>query len=367
LDVHKDQITVALISRDSQQVENFEIRNESKGIRRLTRRLGRAGKESVQIAYEAGPCGYALQRQLQGLGFSCVVIAPSLIPVKPGERIKTDRRDAEKLARSLRANLLTEVRPPTPAEEAARDLFRCRQDARADITRARHRLSKMLLRRGHVYRVGKNWTLGHRNWMRKLRFEDPCSQAVFDDYWVALEHLEQRIDQLDQRLAELADTETYRERAGWLRCFRGIDTVTAMGILTELHGFDRFTDPRQLKAYLRLVPSEHSSAARQSRGGITKAGNSSVRRLLIEAAWHYRHRPGVGVKLRQRRREQPVKMIALADRAQQRLHRRYSRLVLGRGKQPQKAAVAVARELAGFVWAALYLYPRLEEAAVATN
>lgn len=250
--------------------------------------------------------------------------------------------------------MLTFVRPPSEEEEAVRDLCRCREDAVQDLTRARHRLSKMLLRRGFVYRQGRNWTGKHRQWLRGLRFEDLATRTVFEDYLTAVETLEERIRALEQRLEELAAEDPYRERVGWLCCFRGIKTVTAMTILAELHDFRRFSDPRRLMSYLGLVPSEHSSSDKVRRGSITKAGNSHVRRVLVEASWHYRHRPAVGVQLRKRREGQPKEIIALADKAQRRLHRRFHRLVLASGKLPQKAIVAIARELVGFLWAALY-------------
>jgi transposase len=297
-------------------------------------------------------------RQFQAAGVGCQVVAPSLVPVRPGERIKTDRRDARKLAEMLRAGLLVEVHPPSEQEESLRDLCRCREDLKENLLRARHRLGKMLLRRGLVYREGGNWTCRHREWLQKLRFERDIDRFVFGEYLAGVEIQEARLFAVEQKLVEVSESEPWVERIGWLRCFRGIDTVTAMTIVAELHDFRRFHSPRQLMCYLGLVPREYSSGESQHRGGLTKAGNSHVRRVLVEAAWHYRHRPAVGVKLRQRRRGQPAAMIALADRAQQRLYGRYGRLVLGRGKPPTKAVAAMARELAGFVWAALYLYPQ---------
>lgn len=361
LDVHQRDIVVAVLKAGEDEVLEWKVANEDRGVRRLVRKLVEVAPGEMVCAYEAGPCGYALQRQLLGAGIACQVVAPSLVPIKPGERIKTDRRDARKLAQHLRAGLLTEVHPPSEDDEAVRDLCRCREDAKEDLMRSRHRLSKMLLRRGLVYRAGKNWTKGHREWLGRLRFERSADQAVFDDYRLAIEQLEERLCGLEERLTEVADSDLYRERVGWLRCFRGIDTVTAMTIVAELHDFARFRSPRQLMAYLGLVPSEHSSGESIHRGAITKSGNRHVRRLLVQAAWHHRHRPAVGALLRRRRRGQPAAIIGLADRAQQRLHRRYSRLLLARRKPPQKAVVAVARELVGFLWAALYLYPRLQE------
>ncbi len=357
MDVHKKDIVVALLAPGTEEPMEWKLRNEPRAVRRLAKRLRREAIGELQCVYEAGPCGYTLQRQLVGQGIATDVVAPSLIPVKPGERIKTDRRDARKLAAAARAQMLTVVRPPSEDEEAVRDLCRCREDAREDLTRARHRLSKMLMRRGFVYRAGRNWTQRHRGWLRSVQFEDLATRTVFEDYLAVVEQGEERIRALESRLEEIAQEEPYRERVGWLRCFRGIDTVTAMTILAELHDFRRFDDPRRLMSYLGLVPSEHSSGEKTRRGAITKAGNSHARRVLVEAAWHYRHRPAVGLKLRRRREGQPREIVAVADRAQRRLHRRFHRLVLASGKTSQQAVVAIARELVGFLWAALYLYP----------
>ena len=273
------------------------------------------------------------------------MIAPALIPMRPGDRVKTDRRGARKLAELLRADLLTAVHPPTIDQEAVRDLCRAREDAVADRTRARHRLSKLLLRRGIAY-DGRNWTLRHRRWLLTLRFEHPAAQATFDDYLRALEGVEERLRTLEQELAACAASDDYREAVGLLRCFRGVDTVTALTVLAELGDVTRFGSARQLMSYLGLTPSEHSSGARQRRGPITKTGNSHVRRILVESAWHYCHPPRVGAVLRKRREGQPGWAVVLADRAQARLHRRHRRLA-AHGKPSVVANVAVARELAG--------------------
>jgi transposase len=354
LDAHKKAISVAA-AFPGRPLEQWTADNTVASVRRLVRKLEREARGSeVRCCYEAGPCGYALKRQLEREGkVVCEVVAPSLIPIKPGERIKTDRRDAKKLCEMLRAGLLTEVHPPTPDQEAVRDLCRCREDAKADLHRSRHRLGKLLLRRAMVWHPDKKaWSRAHRQWLRTVRFDLPTDQAVFDDYLLAIEHLEERIKNLDTKLAAVADEPLYREHVGWLRCFRGIDTTTAITILAELHGVQRFHSPRQLAAYLGLVPSEYSSSDRTRRGSITKAGNGHIRRVLIEASWHYRHPPGVGAALSKRRARQPARVIAIADRAQQRLHRRYRRLT-ERGKPANKAVVATARELVAFLWAAL--------------
>lgn len=352
MDVHKASISVAALFPGQEKAAEWTIAHNEASIRKLVKKLEKeaAGGE-IRACYEAGPCGYALQRRLGEAKIVCEVIAPSLIPVKPGEHIKTDRRDARKQVFLFKAGLLTEVHAPTREQEAIRDLCRCREDLTEDLQRARHRLVKMLLRRGIIF-PGKAWTKAHREWVATQRFDNAFDQAVFDDYRIAITYLEQRLKSLDDQLERAADTDAYRKPIGWLRCFRGIDTLTALTILAELHGFERFDSPRQLTAYLGLVPREHSSGESRRRGSITKAGNAHVRRVLVEAAWHYRHRPGVGKSLKQRRRGQPTAAIAIADVAQQRLHRRYRRLD-ERGMPRTKVVVAVARELVGFLWAAI--------------
>ena len=310
LDAHKNSISVAILPAGRGRVVEWQVANEPAAVRRLARKLEREAPGEVRCCYEAGPCGYALPRQLQAAGVICEVVAPSLIPVKPGERIKTDRRDAIKLAELLRAGLLTEVHAPTEDEEAVRDLCRCREDAREDLTRVRHRMSKFLLRRARIYSLTrKAWGKLHRQWLRGLKFERAADQAIFDDYLLALEQLEERLCTLEARLDAVARQEPYREPVAWLRCFRGINTTTALSLVAELHDFRRFTSAPALMAYLGLVPREHSSGEGRRQGAITKTGNRHVRRLLVETAWQYRHRPAVGLGLRQRRRGQPARVV----------------------------------------------------------
>jgi len=351
VDAHKKDLFIAMLVGGQATPVTWQLANEPTAVRRLVRKLERDAPGPVQMCYEAGPCGYALQRQVATPRVTCQVIAPALVPRKPGDRIKTNRRDARKLAELLRAGLLTAVRPPTLEEEAVRDLCRARDDAREDLQRCRHRLGKLLLRRG-LHFSGKNWTHAHRRWVDTLEWVHGAERAVVDDCLLAIDQTEARLVELDARLAEIAQADPYREPVGWLRCFRGIDTITAITLLAELHDFRRFRSPRQLMAYLGLVPSEYSSGPRQQRGGITHAGNRHVRRPLIEAAWHYRHQPWVGVGLAQRRHGQPATVIALADKAQLRLCRRCRRMER-RGKHPTNIVVAVARELVGYLWAAL--------------
>jgi transposase len=351
LDVHKNQIAVAMLLPGERTAIEWRIVNESGAVRRLTKELARKASGSVHCCYEAGPCGFVLQRQFETAGISCVMVAPSLIPVQPGQHIKTDRRDARKLAELLRAGLLTAVHPPSEDEEAVRDLCRARDDAQRDLTRARNRLGKFLLRRGRVYCVGHRptWSQKYRGWLRSQSFERSADQTVIEDYLLAVSQVETRLEALDQELARLSGTEPYRTPVAALRCFHGIDTVTAMALVAELHAPRRFTTARQLMAYLGLVPRESSSGDRRRRGGITGAGNRHVRRLLVEAAWHYRHKPQVGRALKLRRRGQSPAVIAHADRALRRLTLRHRRMMY-QGKHPNTVTVAIARELTGHIW-----------------
>ena len=355
LDAHKRSIHVAMLLPEREEPITWQEPNEDNAVRRLARRLTREAPGEVRSCYEAGPLGYVLQRELESQGVICEVVAPSLIPLKPGERIKTDWRDARKLAELLRAGLLTEVHAPSEADEAQRDLCRARDSVRRDLLRARHRMSKFLLRRGYRYHdTQRHWGVRHMKWLRPQTFEPPAAQATFDHYLLTIDHLDERLRQLDAQLEGFGDQEPYREPVAWLRCFRGINTVTAVTLVAELHDFRRFRSARGLMAYLGLVPSERSSGEQRHQGSITRAGNHYVRRLLVEAAWHYRHRPVLSQPLRRRREGQPAHIIAIADRAQERLHARFVRMTK-RGIHYNKTIVAMARELVGYLWATLRL------------
>jgi len=301
IDAHKKDLFIAMLIGQQKTPVTWQLANEPQAVRRLVRKLEREAPGPVNVFYEAGPCGYALQRQVTTSRVSCDVIAPALIPRKPGERVKTNRRDARKLVELGRAGLLTAVQPPTVEDEAVRDLARARDDAREDLQRCRHRLGKLLLRRGLHY-AGRNWTRAHRQWVDGLVWTHAAERAVVDDYLLAIDHTEARLLELDARLAEIAEREPYREPVGWLRCFRGIDTLTAMLILAELHDFRRFASAPALMAYLGLVPGEDSSGEKHRRGRITRTGNALVRRVLVETAWHHQHRPSVGLALTRRRK-----------------------------------------------------------------
>jgi transposase len=357
LDVHKSEIVVALYKAGEETPKEWRLGTDARSVKRLAQRLLEESAGRVECVYEAGPTGFVLQRQMTGLGVKCEVAAPSLVPVKPGQHIRTDRRDARKLGRYLRSGDLTMVRAPSEAEEAARELCRHRTTVSQQLTSAKQRVSQMLLRCGRVYRK-KHGTKLHRDWLRAQRFEQSHLEGVFTDLLSEVDWLETRLGEVERKVEALAETEPYQERVGWVRCLRGFDTLSAVTLLTELHGIERFTSSRGLMAFLGLVPKEDSSGPRQRRGSITHAGNSHVRWLLVQSAWNQRFQVRVSEALRRRRKDQPAEVIALADRAMKRLHERYVHLLWTRGVPSQKVAVAVARETVGFLWALLVEYPQ---------
>ena len=340
--------TVAAVLLPGQRTPALHtLASDTPGIVRFVERVRRQG--AVRCCYEAGPCGFELHRQLTAMGIACEVIAPSLIPVKAGDRVKTDRRDAQKLARLYRAGELTAITVPSAEQEAVRDLVRARDDVRKDLTAARHRLGKFLIRHGHVFSAGKNWTQRFWAWASKLVFERECERLTFEHYVAEVQHLVGRRAALDREIERTAKTEPYAAPVQRLACLRGISTLSALALVAEIGDFRRFGTPRQLMAYVGLVPREYSSGGKEKRGGITKTGNKHVRRLFVEAAWSYRHRPALGERVRSALEGQPPAVAEYAKKAQVRLHRRYTRLV-SRGKPSQLAVTAVARELCAFTW-----------------
>lgn len=355
IDAHKKTLSVAVLAPRAKVAEEFTVENTEAAIRKLVRRaekIARGGE--IRVCYEAGTCGFALQRRLEAAGsVVCEVVAPALVPRKPGERIKTDQRDAKKLAELHRAGLLTAVAAPSPEQEAVRDLCRCREAVRVDLGRCRHRLLKFLVRRGHVFsETARPWTTKHRAWLDTLVFEHECDRIVVAEFKLAIDQAERRLKALDDELGRAAQLPLYREQVGWLRCFHGVDTVIAMVFVAELHGIERFDSPRKLAAYLGIVPTLYASGESARRGAITKTGNKHVRRMLLQAAWLYMRQLRIGSKLRARRDGQPEAVITIADEARSRLTKRFQRL-LARGKHRNKAVLAVMRELVGFLWAAL--------------
>lgn len=351
LDVHARSITVAVAESGGEVYSMGKILNTPEAVRKLVKKLGAV--EEIRVCYEAGPCGYVLYRQLKELGVRCDVIAPSLIPKRTGDRVKTDRRDAIQLAVLLRGELLTAVWVPEPEHEALRDLVRAREAAKRDQLRARHRLQKFLLRQGKRKPQGvKSWTVTHRAWLQGLRFEHFADEATFVDYLHEVDRAKERIARLEQALDRALELCPPRVQAlvHALQSLRGVAKLTAVTVVAEVGTFTRFASPRLLMGYSGAVPSEHTSESPARRGAITKTGNGHLRRVLLEAAWTYQRKPNIGAAHRKRMDGVSEELKAIAWKAQHRLHQRYWRL-LGKGKPTQKAATAVARELLGFLWA----------------
>jgi transposase len=350
LDVHKDGVVVAVAEGGIRgEVREYgRIANTAAALDRLVRKLGGEGAR-LRFCYEAGPCGYGIQRHLSARGHECVVVAPSLIPKRAGDRVKTDRRDAAGLARLHRAGELTAVWVPDAQHEAMRDLVRARLDAVHALRRARQQLSGFLLRQGcHYGRPA--WTKLHRRWLAGLKFEQAVHHIVLEDYIAAIEAAEARRDRLTAQIEAMLPDWTLASVVAALQTMRGMALVNAATLIAELGDLSRFANARQLMAYLGLVPSEHSSGASVKRGGLTKAGNKAARRLLIEAAWCYRFPARVSRELRFRQEEQPRPIREIAWKAQLRLCARYRKLARS-GKPANVVTAAIARELAGFIWA----------------
>ncbi len=354
LDVHAETINVAVAEPE----RNGEVRalgsipNRPESVRKLVKKLGSA--DQFQACYEAGPTGYVLYWQLTEMGVKCEVVAPTLVPVKSGDRVKTDRLDAQKLARCYRAGDLTAVWVPDAAHEALRDLVRARLAAKRDQLRARHRLSKFLLRHGQRPSSKMSaWTAAYLNWVKKgVHFDQPAQEATLADYLHEVEHAQDRIVRLEKAIDASIETmpEKMREVIDALQSLRGIAKISAVTIMAELGEVSRFETPRQLMGYSGAVSSEYSSGERTRRGGITKTGNAHLRRIAVEAAWAYRYRPCIGASLKARQKCASQEVKDIAWKAQHRLHGRYMKL-MAKGKLKQKVVTAVARELLGFIWA----------------
>jgi len=344
LDVHAAGVAAAVLDVETGELGAFSLPGDVVEVTEFCSVLPRP----VRATYEAGPTGYALARELERRGVGCLVCAPGKIPRAPGDRVKTDRRDAEHLVRLLLAGKLHAVRVPGPAEEGLRDLVRAREDVRVDLMRARHRLSKLLLRHGLRFEA-RAWTARHAQWLAQVELAEPTAQATLLDYRGAVDGLVHRRDGLDRAITQSVATSDWAPQAGRLRCLRGIDVLSAAGLCCEVGDFARFERAGQLASFVGLVPSEDSTGERKRRGAITKTGSRHARRLLVEAAWHYRKPPRTGPVLEARQSGQPAAAVAISWSAQQRLHRTWRRLEQ-RGKPRNIVAVAVARELAGFCW-----------------
>lgn len=346
LDVHAAKVVAAIVDAESGELCTQRLSGRAQSVVEFCAALPRPAR----VTFEAGPTGFGLARRLSAAGVDCLVAAPGKIARPAQERVKTDRRDAELLVRLLMAGQLHPVRVPTPEEEALRDLVRAREDLRGDLMRARHRVAKLLLRHERRFE-GNNWTGRHREWLARVELDQPVAQMVLLDGVGAIDALLVRREALERRMAELVPGSPWAETVARLRCLRGIDTLSAFGLCAEIGDFGRFERAEQLMSFLGLVPCEYSTGDKRRQGSITKSGSDHARRLLVEAAWHYRRAPRVGRELERRQVGQRQDVIAISWKAQQRLHRCWRRLDHERGKRRTVVAVAVARELAGFCWA----------------
>jgi transposase len=348
MDVHARSTYVAAIDRESGELCRARFGGEVESV--VEWLLGLPGP--VHAVYEAGPTGYGLARLAAQRGVRVDVIAPGKTPRASADRVKTDRRDAELLVRLLMAGSLTAIHVPSPSFEAARDLVRSREDVRVDLMRARHRVSKLLLRHGQVYPKDKSaWTVEHRQWLGSRRFGEPNLELAYIDALAAVDGLIARRKALEEQLSHVASDAELWPIVSRLRCFRGVDTLTALALTCEVSDWHRFARAEQLAAWVGLVPSLSQSGESRTTGGITKTGSRHARRLLVEAAWHYQRPPRIGVSLHNRQQGQPDHILQIAWRAQHRVYRTHHRL-RQRGKHPALATVAAARELACFAWAA---------------
>jgi transposase len=351
LDVHAETIAVAIAEPDGEVRSLGTIANRAESIRKLIKKLGQV--EQLKACYEAGPTGYVLYWQLAELGVACEVIAPTLVPMKAGDRVKTDRRDAERLARSYRSGDLTAVWVPDEGSESLRDLVRAREAAKQDQLRARHRLSKFLLRLGQRPAAGmKAWTAPYMAWVRQVHFAQVAREATMLDYLHEVDHMSERVKRLEQAITEAVKlaAPVVQEVVKGLQALRGIAEISAVTIVAELGSITRFGTARQLMGYSGAVPTEDSSGQRTRRGSITKTGNAHLRRIIVEAAWSYRYRPAIGPRLRKRQEGVPEPIKEIAWKAQVRLHKRFMKLAAA-GKDQRKIITAVGRELLGFIWA----------------
>ena len=352
LDVHKETIVVAIARAGRGKPESLgTIANKAKEVAKLVERLSREfGGEVLLYCYEAGPCGYVLYRQLLEMGQECHVVAPSKIPKKPGDRIKTDRRDARKLARQLRSGDLTAVWVPGEEQESMRDLARARNDFKIQERKARQQLSAFMLRHGHSWPKGKTrWTKGHLEWMETRKFPHEWQYVVLQEYIRAVKAAEKRVADITAEMSMALPHWSMAPVVYSLMAFRGIDMVSAMGLLAELGDLTRFDSPKQLMGFLGLVPSIHASGPTKREGEITKTGNSRARRLLVEAAWAYRHPARMTAHMKRKAKNASEEAKEISWKAQKRLCGRYRSLVHS-GKNKNQTTVAVARELSGFIW-----------------
>ena len=351
MDVHKEFVQIAVFEeKGDDPIYERKLNNDNALLVKEAVRFAQKGKTIV--AYEAGCLGYVIHHAMEKAKIPCYVLPANKVAKKRTDKIKTDKRDARLIGRELRSGSIRPISVPDTADEAARDLLRCREDVNSDLRRTKQRLLKFLLRHGHIYNEGvTNWTQKHWKWMDKIQFNYIHEKAVYDEYTSLIKSLEERLNRLEKQIEETAENPRYKAAVDKLRAFKGIDYVTALSVLCEIGDFKRFANAKSFMSYLGFVPSEDSSGGKRKKGGITKAGNGHLRRLLVEAAWHYTKNPRAGKRLERRRINFPVNTIDTADRALHRLHKKYKRLIFHGNKHKNVAVTAVARELSGFIWA----------------
>lgn len=362
LDVHKETIAVSIAPQGTTEVRRYGLINGSlDAVDKLVKKLAAPGVE-LRVVYEAGPCGFVLCRHLRSKGIACEVVAPSLIPKKASDKVKTDRRDADQLARLFRAGELTPIHVPDQEDEAVRDLIRARHSAMDELRKARHRLKGFLLRLGFRYTGKSSWTDAHKRYLSGLVMPQPPQQIAFQEYIHAIDDAGERLERLTQAVLAALPGWKWAPVVRALMCLRGVQELTGMTLVAEVGDFSRFEDPRSLMHFLGLTPSEPSSGGARTQGGITKCGNTHCRRVLVEAAWQYRLTPKVSEALQKRQQGQSKEVRMIAWKAQERLHQRFKQLAAKKNRVV--AATAVARELAGFVWAiACQVKPAAQPAA----
>jgi len=351
MDVHKEFVQMAVFEEKGEEpIYERKFKNDTELLVKEATNFARKGKTTV--AYEAGCLGYIIQRAMEKAWITCYVLPANKVAKKRDNRIKTDKRDARLIGRELRSGSIRPISVPDAADEAVRDLLRCREDVNEDLRRVKQRLLKFMVRHGHIFTEGKNnWTQIHWRWMDKVKFTHEHEKIVYEEYRSQIRSLEERLTRLEKQVTETAESPIYKSNVSKLRAFKGIDYIIALSVICEIGDFKRFAGAKSFMSYLGFVPSENSSGGKRSQGGITKAGNGHLRRLLVEAAWHYTRNTRIGKNLEQRRRNCSVEEIEIADRALRRLHKKYLRLMFNGGKHKNVAVTAVARELAGFIWA----------------
>jgi transposase len=351
MDVHKEFVQMAVFEeRGEEPIYERRLKNDTELLVKEATHFARKGKTIV--AYEAGCLGYVIQRAMEKAWITCYVLPANKVAKKRDNRIKTDKRDARLIGRELRSDSIRPISVPDAMDESVRDLLRCREDVNGDLRRSKQRLLKFLLRHGHIFTEGEsNWTLKHWKWMDKIVFAHEHERLVYEEYRSQIKSLEERIRRMEKQIAETAESPRYHVKVRKLRVFKGIDYIIALSMICEIGDFQRFANAKSFMSYLGLVPSENSSGGKRHQGGITKAGNGHLRSLLVEAAWHYTKNTHTGKRLDRRRQGCPAGDIEIADRALHRLNKKYIKLLLRGGKHKNVAVTALARELAGFIWA----------------